>query len=415
MTRLRSIVLSGITTIARVLAGFVSVKIVAVTVGPGGVAILGQFQSFLQLTGNLAHLGITQGVTKYIAANKGDEAQERNIVRTSVWITLVASVSISVLMLIASPWLSDYIFGEPGWSWLFVIAAMSISLGAMNQLFQSIMNGYKDLNDLMRLRTYGIFTTLILTVLLTLLFGLQGSLLALVVAQIAGMGLLYRIGRKKSWFGSIRLKEGPDKTLSKKLLAFAAMTLIAGVLTSLRQMFTRDLIEFHFDMTTAGYWQALNRISDMYLMVITATLSIYYLPRLSEIKQMNELRSEVKRSLMILVPATIAMTLVMYFMRSFIVTVVLSEEFRPIENLMGWQFAGDVLKITSWLLAMVLMVKEKVKAFLILEMVHAVLSLGIFELLLTYSGEGSIGLAHFLAYALYLSMVLMVLIPLMRK
>jgi PST family polysaccharide transporter len=211
------------------------------------------------------------------------------------------------------------------------------------------------------------------------------------------------------------LKEGPDKTLSKKLLAFAAMTLIAGVLTSLRQMFTRDLIEFHYDMTTAGYWQALNRISDMYLMVITATLSIYYLPRLSEIKQTHELRNEVKRSLLMLVPATIAMTLVLYFMRSFIVTVVLSEEFRPIENLMGWQFAGDVLKITSWLLAMVLMVKEKVKAFLILEMVHAILSLGIFELLLSYSGAGSIGLAHFLAYALYLSMVLMVLIPLMRK
>jgi PST family polysaccharide transporter len=109
------------------------------------------------------------------------------------------------------------------------------------------------------------------------------------------------------------------------------------------------------------------------------------------------------------------MTLVLYFLRSFIVTVVLSEEFRPIENLMGWQFAGDVLKITSWLLAMVLMVKEKMKAFLILEMLHAILSLGIFELLLSYSGEGSIGLAHFLAYALYLSMVLMVLIPLMRK
>lgn len=410
----KSIILSGITSIARIVAGFVSVKVVAITVGPGGVAILGQFQSFMQLTGNLAHLGITQGVTKYIASHKGNEEEEKSIIRTSFWITFFASFLLSILVLVFSKSISSYLFGNEKWYWILIAAAASISLGGLNQLFQAVLNGYKDMNDLIRIRTYGIIITLFFTVALSWLFGLEGALISLVLSQIAGLGILLRLGQKKTWLKGMQWLKGPDKTFTKKLLAFAAMTLLAGILTSVRQMVSRDIIEFHSDLTITGYWQALNRISDMYLMIITTSLSIYFLPRFSEIKTNTELKKEIRKGLQLIIGFTSIAALVIFTFKSSIIQIVLSDEFLPMKHLFGWQLAGDIMKMVSWILAMVLMVKEKIKIFMLLEILFAVLNLLLLNYCIRNYGMESLGLVHFISYSIYLFTVLLFVKPLLN-
>ena len=49
MTLIKTSVLSAIATIIKIISGFVINKVVAIYVGPSGLAIIGQLQNFMEL------------------------------------------------------------------------------------------------------------------------------------------------------------------------------------------------------------------------------------------------------------------------------------------------------------------------------------------------------------------------------
>ena len=77
--------------------------------------------------------------------------------------------------------------------------------------------------------------------------------------------------------------------LSKYTLMAFASTFTAAYI----QLLVRTNIINHLSVEEAGYWQGIIKISTIYLSMITTTLSIYYLPRLSEIKDKKELQKEI--------------------------------------------------------------------------------------------------------------------------
>ena len=82
---------NGIATAIKILLGIISNKIVAVILGPSGVALLGQLSNFISISSTVSTLGITSGVTKY-TAEYGQEPVKRNIIiSTSGVLTLGAT------------------------------------------------------------------------------------------------------------------------------------------------------------------------------------------------------------------------------------------------------------------------------------------------------------------------------------
>ena len=80
------------------------------------------------------------------------------------------------------------------------------------------------------------------------------------------------------------------------------MTLVSLSVVPVIQMLLRGYVISEISMTEAGWWEAMNRISNVYLMVITTSFSIYYLPRLSEIKEISELRYEIFKCYKVIIP-----------------------------------------------------------------------------------------------------------------
>ena len=58
--------------------GFVVVKIIAIYVGPSGLAFIGQFQNFLSILMSFATGAINSGVVKYTAEYRDDEVEKQN-------------------------------------------------------------------------------------------------------------------------------------------------------------------------------------------------------------------------------------------------------------------------------------------------------------------------------------------------
>ena len=64
MTLIKTSVLSAIATIIKIISGFVINNVVAIYIGPSGLAIIGQLQNFMELIITFSNGAITNVVIK---------------------------------------------------------------------------------------------------------------------------------------------------------------------------------------------------------------------------------------------------------------------------------------------------------------------------------------------------------------
>ena len=168
-------------------------------------------------------------------------------------------------------------------------------------------------------------------------------------------------------------------------------------------MLLRGYVISQISATEAGWWEAMNRISNMYLMVITTSFTVYYLPRLSEITDKRELRSEIFRSYKVIIPCLLGGFALIYLLRFVVIHLLFTPDFLPMENLFAWQLAGDFFKITSWLLAFLMVAKAMTRWFVTTEVVFSLLFVGLGLLFMQMNGVVGITQAYFVNYVVYLA------------
>ena len=143
----------------------------------------------------------------------------------------------------------------------------------------------------------------------------------------------------------------------------------------------------------------------MYLMVITTSFSVYYLPRLSELTDRRELRAERFRSYKVIVPCLLGGFVLIYLLRYFVIRLLFTPEFLPMENLFAWQLAGDFFKITSWLLSFLMVAKAMTKWYIATEVAFTLIFVGLGFLFMQWNGVVGITQAYLVNYILYLAMM----------
>ncbi len=92
-------------------AGLLVVKLLAVSFGPSGVGLAGNFRQLVTVLGVLAGAGIFNGVTKYVAQHHDDAEKLRTVVGTSSAMVLGFYVAGRRLLLAAAP-ISRGLFGH---------------------------------------------------------------------------------------------------------------------------------------------------------------------------------------------------------------------------------------------------------------------------------------------------------------
>ena len=126
-------------------------------------------------------------------------------------------------------------------------------------------------------------------------------------------------------------------------------------------------------MKEAGHWEGMNRISTYYLMFVNSLLALYILPRFSEITKVKEFRKEVFNFYKTLMPVFGLGLLVIYLLRPFIVTIIFSKEFEPMEDLFIWYLLGDFVKVLSIVIAYQFLAKKMFWHYMITEIFLVIL------------------------------------------
>jgi PST family polysaccharide transporter len=401
MSLVKTSLLNAVAVAVKVASALVLNKLLAVMLGPAGYTLIGQFQNAVGLVSSLVGGTVTTGVTKYTAEYYDDELRQHTIWQTACRLILYMTLGVSIGILLFRKPLSVLLFKRPDFADVFVWFAIALPGLALNSLLLAIINGKKEFSTFVLANISGNLVSFCVIAILAWKAGLRGALIAFGVSQSVAVLATLGLVLKAKWFSLHILWGKIDQKALHNLLKFVAMALTSAVCAPLSQILVRDHLSAKFGLESAGYWQAVTKISDIYLMMVTLTLSAYYLPRISEIREAKELKAEIVKTYRFVLPLAACGALSIYLLREFIVSVLFTPDFLPMITLFAWQLVGDVIKISSWILAYVLIGKASIRAFVVSEIIFSVFLVYLTVLLTSQFGLIGSVMAFALNYSLY--------------
>lgn len=401
MNLLKTSVLNGIAVLIKTITLFVLNKILAVYLGPTGYAALGQFQNFIQMVTTFAGSAINTAVIKYTAEYHEDESKQRAIWKTAGSIVFLFSLIFAFLILILQKQLSLYIFQTLEYQTVFVWFAVFLLFFNFNTLFLAILNGKKEILKLVLANIAGSLFALIVTSILAIKLHLYGALIALSIYQSVAFIVTLFLCYRADWFKFSSLFGKIDLEITKKFSSFIWMALVSAICVPLSQMLIRAYLSQEFGLAYAGYWEAMIRLSTVYLMLVTTTLGVYYLPRLSELKTLDEIKKEVYLGYKFLFPLAVAGGIIVFVLRDWIINILFSPSFAPMQSLFFWQMMGDALKIGSWILAYLMLSKAMTTLYITTEIIFTLTLIALTYVCTQFFGFKGVSIAHLINYGMY--------------
>ncbi len=408
MTLIKTSFLTAISTVIKVLTLFIINKVVSIYVGPSGLAIIGQLHNFISTILTFANGAITSGVVKYTAEYKTNIQIKSKFFSTALIITLFCSICTGLSLVVFSAYFSNIILNSNEYISVFVIFGFTIVLFSLNTLLLSILNGEKEIKKYVIINIISSLFSLLITSILIINLGLIGALYAMVTNQsfVFFVTLIFVI--KSSWFKWEYFKQKIDKESLVKLGKYSLMALTSALTVPISHMIVRNYIGENLSWDDAGYWQGIWYISTMYLMIVTTSLSIYYLPRLSEITNNTELKKEIFEGYKIILPIVSILAFGIYMLRELVIEIAFTDKFMPMLELFKWQLIGDVIKIASWLLGYIMIAKAMTKVFIITEIVFSILFVILTIFFVDTFGLIGVTYAFSLNYLLYLIIMIFI-------
>lgn len=401
MTLIKTSLLSSIAVVIKMLTLLGINKVLAIYVGPAGYAALGQFQNAVQMITAFASGAINTGVTKYTAEYYADEEKQQEVWRTAGTIALIGSVVTGLVVALLNKQLAGWFLKDESLGGVFLWFSATLTLFVLNTLLLAILNGKKEIPRYVAANIAGSLFALLVTSVMAKYLGLYGALVALAVYQSLAFFVTFAITYKASWFKICYLVGRIDKQSVRILANYTAMALTSAACVPISHILIRNHLGGTLGWDAAGYWEAMWRLSAAYLLLVTTTLGVYYLPRLSELKHSAELRFEIIQGYKVILPVAALCGLVIYLLRDFIIRVLFSVEFYPMEKLFAWQMVGDTLKIGSWILAYLMLGKAMVKLFIVSEIVFAALFFFLTVIFTGSMGLTGVAVAHAANYLIY--------------
>ena len=398
---IRTSFFTSIATLVKIAAAFVLNKVVAVYVGPVGIAVVGQFNNFFGIISTIGTGGINNGVIKYIAENRQSESNTKKIISTAFLFMVFCSLLAAAIIFLFAGYLSNLIFKSQEYKFVLMLVAVSLLFASLNTLLMSVLNGHKEITKYTWANIISSLLILILSVVLGVAYQLQGVLIALVVGQSVVFFITLLFVLNCSWFKINYFFEHFDKEVLRKLSKYSVMTLASASTLPVALLIIRNYIGKNLSWQDAGYWQGVYTISEVYLMFVTSSLSVYYLPRLAEITDKKELRNEIISTGKIVLPIVTVIAAFVYLLKEPLVLLLFTGKFSSMLPLFKFQLLGDVIKVAGFILAYQMLAKSMTIVYVITEIIFSGSFILLSFLLIPIWGLPGVAMAFCANYTLY--------------
>lgn len=394
--------LNSFSTILKIGIGIITSKVLAIFIGPGGLALTGNFKNFLTSVENVATLGFQNGILKYVVEAKDNLEELKKILSTVFTCLIFVCISLGLLLFIFSDYLSSTVFGiTASYSIVFKALAIMLPWYASTVFLLAILNGLGKFRSVIYVNILGNIAGLLFCLIAVYYYKTLGALFSIIVPPaMLFFILIYQVNKEIPFLRSISLNYFDSQVL-KNLSSYSMMALVSAVFGSLVFLVIRNNIIESLGIDKAGYWEAMMRISTYNLMFISSILSVYFFPKLA-FSTTKKATLNVLRSYYVgVVPIFIGGLVVLFISRDYFIRFFFSADFLPVADLFFWQFVGDIFKVSSLILGYQFYAKKLTMAFIVTELFSLFTMYILSHFLIMTYGINGVVMAHALTYLIY--------------
>lgn len=404
--------LNSVSVLIKIGIGLVTSKLLAVFVGPSGMALVGNFRNFMAALEGVSTLSFSPGIVKYIGENEDDKKEIEKIISTVLLSFLLIAFFFSILIFFFSDYLSFEIFGNNlKYAIIFKVVAIVLPWNVLSVLFISIINGLGKYKNVIFANIISNIFVLVLSLGLIYQYRTLGALVSIAIIPVILVFVnAYFLPKDLNVFKRLSFKTY-DFNIFKNLFTFSLMILPSAILSPFFNLQIRNFLIASEGIESGGLWEAITRIANIYLIFVSTLVSIYFYPKLVKAKQLTETNVVIWRFYKSIFPIFVLCTIIIYFLRFVIVKLLFTTAFLPVTELFFWQLIGDVLKVAGMILGFQLLAKKKMLPYICFELLSFLL-LYLFSLFFikTYGLEGVV-----IAQAIENFIYLVILIYYFRK
>jgi len=368
---LKSTSLFGSVQVVQVLSTIIKGKFVAILLGTVGMGISSLLVSSIAMLQTISGLGLNFSAVREIsqAQESGDsEKLSRTIIICKRWLFVSALLGGASLILI-SPFLSKYVFGNYEYTWHFIFLSIVVVLTTLGIGYQTLLQGTRKLKDIAKSSAFGSILSIFTSIPFYYIWGVKGIVPALIVAALTTFSLNYFYAKRiKLTKVNITFKETANEgTDMVKLGVVMMITNLIGVLTT---FIIIAYIKRTGSLSDVGLYQGGISLTTQYVGLIFSAMIVDYFPRLSAINKdefkVRELANQ-QSEIMLLIITPLLITLIIT--APLIIRILLSKEFVPLVNFIRCIAIGLLFQAAAHSMALISFAKGDRKTFLILSII----------------------------------------------
>ncbi|WMQ74224.1 MAG: Lipid III flippase [Sodalis sp.] len=406
---------TALSTLIKIGAGLLMVKVLAVVFGPDGVGQAGNFRQLITVLGTLSGAGIFNGMTKLVAQHQHQPDRLRAVLGTGSAMVLASSLLLAAMFIFAAEPVSRTLFGHEQYRDA-VVALAVIQLGiACANLGLAILKGYRDVAGNALAVSVGSLLGVAAFFVCYRLGGYVGALAGLaLLPAMALLPVLFMLCYRRQLPLSFLLPAW-DGGYAALLAKFTVMAFITAMTLQAACVIMRNLLARTEGWAAVGIWQGVSSISDAYLQFITTSFTVYLLPTLSRLNDKRSVAREITRALRFVLPAVSTISLTLWLLRDVAIRLLFSAEFSAMSELFAWQLVGDVLKVGAYVFGYLVLARAALRVYLLAEISQFVLLIGFSHWLIPCHGALGAAQAYMATYIVYFALCSSVFLLYLRK
>lgn len=332
-------------------------KLIALWLGPHGIAISGYLNQLLVLLSQSLHFGLETIVIRKMSEGLG--LSTRQVLRLRKWASYTALFSGLLTAVFCVPF-SELTFGEAAFWPLILWLSLALIFKQLTAVEVAIFQGLRLYTRLARIQIASSLLALICSIPLYWHYQEKGIAIGILI----GFAVPYLLLRSQSP-KEFAKEDSANPLQAKNVFKEGSRIALTGLYTALALYAIQVGVHYLGGMQQAGYYQAAFGILFSYSGMLLAAMSSDYLPRLSQVQfQPEELTSQVNQQAYVGLIAHVVMSAALLLLAPEIIWLLFSRDFSPAIQALQWGAIGIFLRAASLSLGFVMLAKGDAKRYL---------------------------------------------------
>jgi O-antigen/teichoic acid export membrane protein len=386
--------LFGGVQIVNILTIIIRAKFVAIFIGPAGMGIYSLLVSTVTLISTISGMGLNYSAIRNIsqANESGDLSKLSSTLFIFRRLILISSLIGALLLIIFSPFLSQFAFGNRDYTWSFISLSLMLVFTTLTSGNTALLQGTRKLAYTAKSSIIGSVLGLMTSVPLYYFLGLNGIMPSLIVSALTA----YII----SWFFASKVEVEPVKvtkdetiTVGTEMIKLGGVLVTGQLLGSLIVYIINTFIRNKGGLVDVGLYQAGMMMTSQSIGLVFSAMSIDYFPRLAGVcndrEKVNNMVNE-QGIITALIASPLLIALIVF--APVCIHILLSPKFYVIQEFVRWLAFGTLFTAPIIVISYIALAKgDKTTYFLYGSVYNSVLSLFIY--MGGYLVNGLIGMA----------------------